>query len=136
MRTAASEKELLGFYTSLNLRTWGVASGQPKRPRVQMRIFDSIHENGAKLVEMPPDSAAALRVVQPGVRLIPVVYYRPARAPRMTIAAGPQVAAVTAGTKTVLTLVSRKDGKPIARATVVAFTDFVKCVDLITRQVR
>ena len=122
--SAAYEQELLGFFTSLSSSTKSVASAQPRKPRVQMRVLDSIRENGAKLVEMPPDSAGALRAVQPGMRLVPVVYYRPALAPRMTISARPQVAAVTKGIPIALTLASRKDGKPIAGATVVAFTDF------------
>ena len=121
---AAAHRELLGFFTSLSLGTRSVASARPKGPRLQMRVLDSIHENGAKLVEMPPDSATALRAVQPGMRLVPVVYYRPALAPRMTVSASPQVAAAKAGAKSVLTLVSRTDGKPITGATVVAFTDF------------
>lgn len=125
---ASPERELLGFFTSLSLSTRSVASGQRRGPRVRMRVLDSIHENGAKLVEMPVDSAAALRAVQPGMRLVPVVYYRPALAPRMTISAGPQVAAAVAGTRTVLTLVSRKDGKSVPGATVVAFTDFANRV--------
>lgn len=91
-----------------------------------MRIIDSVHENGAKLVEMSSDSATRLRAVQPGFRLVPITYYRPALAPRMTVASGRRPVRVAAKTKTVLTLVSRKDGKPISGAVVVAFTDFVQ----------
>ncbi len=50
-----------------------------------MRVLDSLHENGAKLVQMPPEAAAALRAEQPGLRLAPLVHYRKADAPRPKI---------------------------------------------------
>ncbi len=94
-------------------------------PGVEMRVLDSVHEDGAKLVEMSPQSASALRATQPGLRLVPVVYYYPAVAPRPMPASGPKLLAATAGVKITLKIVSQKDSRPIAGATVVAFTDFV-----------
>jgi len=46
-----------------------------ERGHIQMRVLDSIHEDGAKLVELSPDDAFALRAHQPGLRLVPIVYY-------------------------------------------------------------
>ena len=88
-----------------------------------MRVLDSVHADGAKLVEMRPDDVVKLRSAQPGVRVVPEVFFRPARAPR------PQILTVTAAAarKTVtvtLRVVSRTDGKPIAGADVFAFTDY------------
>ena len=122
--STTSNQELLGFFTTLGVGKRSVASSSPKGPRLQMRVLDSIRENGAKLVEMPAGSATALRAVQPGMRLVPVVYYQPALAPRMTISAAPESATAKAGAKTVLSVVSRLDGKPILSAIVVAFIDF------------
>jgi subtilisin len=88
-----------------------------------MQVLDSVHADGAKLVEMRPEDVVRLRSVQPGVRIVPEVFFRPARAPR------PQVLSVAAAaarqTVTVtLRVVSRADGKPVARADVIAFTDY------------
>ena len=58
----------------------GLSGTAPK-----MRVLDSLHENGAKLVQMPPEAAAALRAEQPGLRLAPLVHYRKADAPRPKI---------------------------------------------------
>ena len=88
-----------------------------------MKVLDSVHEDGAKLVEMRPEDVVKLRAAQPGVRVVPEVFFRPARAPR------PQAVTVTATasrrTVTVtLRVVSRADRKPLAGADVVAFTDY------------
>jgi hypothetical protein len=45
-----------------------------------MQVLDSVHPDGAKLVEMRPEDVVRLRSVQPGVRIVPEVFFRPARA--------------------------------------------------------
>ena len=57
-----------------------------------MTVIDSIHENGAKLVEMSPESVSDLQAEQPGLRIVPVVYYYPAKAPRPMPSATPKAA--------------------------------------------
>lgn len=86
--------------------------------------IDSIGEHGAKLVEMSPDALPALRADQPGLKIVPVVYYRPAVAPRFVVESRPQAAAGKAAAKIKLKIVSKKDGRPVAGAVVVAFIDF------------
>jgi subtilisin len=88
-----------------------------------MQVLDSVHADGAKLVAMRPEDVVRLRGVQPGVRIVPEVFFRPARAPR------PQVLSVAAAAarKTVtvtVRVVSRTDGKPVGGADVIAFTDY------------
>jgi subtilisin family serine protease len=99
-----------------------VAALASARIKTKMRVIDSIHEDGAKLVEMSPENASALRAEQPGVRVVPLRYYYPARAPRPTPVARPQKAAVAVAIT--IKVVSGADGKPIAGAEVSAFTDF------------
>ncbi|MGA7213439.1 MAG: hypothetical protein WBX20_04455, partial [Terrimicrobiaceae bacterium] len=48
----------------------------------KLKVLDSINENGAKLIEISPDDLSNLRAEQPGLRVVPVVYYYPAEAPR------------------------------------------------------
>src|SRR5689334_10381719 len=89
-------------------------------PKLKMRVLDSIHEDGAKLVEMTPEQALSLRENQPGLKLVPIRFFYP-QVQRFSIET--KVAAASS-TKLRLTIVSKVDGKPIPEANVVAFTDF------------
>ena len=110
----------------------------------KMKVLDSIAENGAKLVEISAEDVANLQAEQPGVRIVPEVFYYPARVihkPEMlpkaaaaaakakakAAAAKAKVAAAKAkasATKLSIHVVSQADGTPVAGANVVAFTDF------------
>lgn len=94
----------------------------PESRKPKVKVLDSIHEDGAKLIELSPDSVSALQAEQPGIRIVPVVYYYPARAPRPKPAAAPKAA--RAAVKISLNIVSKADGKPLPGAMVVVFTDF------------
>lgn len=89
-------------------------------PKLKMKVLDSIHEDGAKLVEMTPAQALSLRENQPGLKLVPIRYFYP-QVQRLSIET--KVAAAS-GNKLRLAIVSKSDGKPIPGAKVVAFTDF------------
>ncbi|HYV95870.1 MAG TPA: S8 family serine peptidase [Gemmatimonadaceae bacterium] len=114
------------FLTSLEfVRTSGSNRKVLAAARVpsDIRVIDSIHENGAKLVEMSPESVSALRAREPGIRIVPVVHYFPALAPRMAVAKKFKATAASTGTIDIV-VASAGDGAPVTRATVVAFTDF------------
>ncbi len=93
-------------------------------PSVQLRVLDSIREDGAKLIEISPGSISSLRMHHPGLRLVPVVYYSPAVALSPKIESGPKITVAATTAKITLKVISQKDGHPIARAMIVAFTDF------------
>jgi subtilisin len=95
------------------------ATGVQVKP--DFKVLDSIRDDGAKLVEMTADTAQDLLAAQPGLRIVPVVYYRPALARREIEG---KVKAAAAAVKAVVTVRSKGDGKPVRGATVVAFTDF------------
>jgi subtilisin family serine protease len=95
-----------------------------------VKVVDSIGENKAKLIECEPEDLAALRASHPSVRILPVVYYQPA-VMRYTVAiksgvsaSGAKAKASTQSSAITITIVSSTDGKAVAKATVVAFTDF------------
>src|SRR4051794_24672532 len=46
--------------------------------KAPVRVLDSIHADGARLIETTPETASGLTARQPGLRVVPVVYYRPA----------------------------------------------------------
>jgi hypothetical protein len=49
------------------------ANGPPMKVAPRIRVLDSIHEDGLKLVEMPEDGVRALRRAMPGVRVVPSI---------------------------------------------------------------
>ncbi|MCL4800630.1 MAG: S8 family serine peptidase [Burkholderiales bacterium] len=90
-----------------------------------VRVLDSVHEDGAKLVEMAPDALLALRTAQPGVRVLPELFYRPATSPRPLPARTPRAArAARAFGAVTVRVLSRADGKPVKGAQVIALTDY------------
>jgi subtilisin len=93
-----------------------------------LEVLASIHENGAKLVKLADEQVSQLRACQPGIRIVPVVLYRPALAPlpavlkKATDVPGVKRAEVK---KLAVNIVTRDDTSTVVPgATVVAFTDF------------
>jgi len=98
-----------------------LAGGLP----VKMKVLDSIHDDGAKLVEITAEEAQKLRAVQPGLLMVPERFFD--RAVQMYRVENLAKAAAARGTtmqKFVVKVISQTDGSPVAGANVVAFTDF------------
>jgi subtilisin len=107
-----------------------------------MRVLDAIGDTGPKLVEMPAEGELSLRLSNPELKIVPVVYYQrlwyrpkiekkhPRKPPRQKAKAkaggrvkvAAKAAAAAAGTT--LTVVDGATGKPLRGTHVVAFTDF------------
>jgi subtilisin len=127
---AHSAPEGMNFLLSLQPKIGGLAAAAPafavggkKTPR--MRVLDSIHENGAKLVEALPEDIPALRSAAPGIRIIPEVFYFPQVLPHPSIKGKVKLSAAgLAAAKIQITVVLRGSSAPVKGATVVAFTDF------------
>ena len=90
----------------------------------RVRVLDSIHEDGAKLIEASEAGLLALRAEQPGLRVVPVVYYQTAEAPRLTVSGRARAAGGRASVAMTIRLLSAKSAAPVKGADVVAFTDF------------
>lgn len=88
----------------------------------KVEVLDSIGENGAKLVRISPETLNTLKMESPGVRVVPVTYFKTAEAPR------PQISATTATTRRAtgisLRLVSSAGSAPVPQVQVIAFTNF------------
>ena len=88
------------------------------------RVVDSIGQDGAKLIEATPKEALALRAAQPSVRIVPVVHYSPAVAPRREVRAPvASLASQDAPEPITVRVLSESDEAPVAGAFVLAFTD-------------
>lgn len=94
---------------------------------VKMKVLDSIHEDGAKLVEMSEEDAITLRRSRPDMKIAPVVYYDRALQPRYSVravAAPLSAQGVAVGGTLSLRILDSVTGNGVAGAHVVAFTDF------------
>ncbi|MFM9958363.1 MAG: S8 family serine peptidase [Phycisphaerales bacterium] len=103
--------------------------------QIPMRVIDSIHEDKAKLVEIDDEGLELLRRSQPGLKVVPEVFYTTARF--MPEISSPSITRRTARAASrtprakaslTVTVVCRTDGKPVADATVYAFTDVLNLI--------
>jgi subtilisin family serine protease len=91
----------------------------------QIRLLDSLAENGAKYIEASDEALRALRMAQPSLRVYPEIFYKPALAPKYKIKHATKKSTSTQATKLRITIVTT-NGKPVTGASVVAFTDFAQ----------
>jgi subtilisin len=92
-----------------------------KERKIEMKVLDSIHENGAKLVSVDRENLAELRLSYPGVQIVPEVLYSPAWAPKAKILQ--KVKRLSNVAKTHFE-VRNEEGNPIPDIEVIAFTNF------------
>ncbi len=122
---AARSHSVHTFLTNLAPKKAAYSLRNAKVKQAKMKVYDSVHENGAKLVQMSKNTMASVKSTEPGIRVVPVVYYKKASAPRMKVASAMRRASSTRGIGISLKLVSKKTNTPVT-AEVVAFTNFAK----------
>jgi subtilisin len=110
------------FTRALSVRRGGASGG------AGLTVLHSSREDGAKLVTLADDGISALRVSHPGVRAVPLVYYRTLRHAPLSVQTAATVSATAKALGITLKLVNAKTGKPVKGATVVAFTNFTQRV--------
>ena len=109
------------------------AGGRKLKARAQsaageaFELVESLNEDGVKLISATPEMAAAMRYEQPGLRLVPEVFYTPASfRPRLRAKAAKTLGAGASLPRKLLVEVFRADTKgPIKGVYVVGFTDFL-----------
>src|SRR5512144_2085014 len=84
-------------------------------------VLDSIHDTGAKLVTLPIGEVGDLRRAHPGTRIVPEVFYQPARAPRPAVRVAAARSSAAGARSVVLTIALQTDGTPLADVEVIAF---------------
>ncbi|WP_273212624.1 S8 family serine peptidase [Runella zeae] len=82
--TQTNEGTLLSFFLNINAdRDNGILHSLSSKNIVvdssTPLVLDSLHENGAKLVQMDEAMLVALRAAQPSLRIIPEIFYYPQR---------------------------------------------------------
>jgi len=92
--------------------------------QVPVRVVDSLGPDGAKLLELSPESALAIRALRPDLRLVPVVYYTPAVVEPQQVETPVAGGRRSAASDTITLHVVAKNGQPVPNAFVVAFVDF------------
>jgi subtilisin len=93
-------------------------------PQIELSVLDSVSDDGPKLVEVSPEAAIALRSSRPGLRLVPLVYYETAVAPRVIPQPETLTATVVPTRPFAVRVVSGRGNEPLAGCLVVVFTDF------------
>lgn len=129
MRSSFDAQPVKDFFNLLNTN-WSAAKSMSlksrslveKRSAIQLHVLDSIHENGAKLVEVNEQEMAELRMSYPGMRIVPEVFYKKALAPRMEIMARP--AAAARGNVKYLVTVKNSTGTPVEKAEIFLYTNY------------
>jgi len=89
----------------------------------KMRVLHSTHENGPKLVEMTEEGELNLRAEVPGIKVIPLTFYRKMRVEHHVEHRLKRSAAAASVGMTVHVL-NKKTSEPVAGARIVAFTNF------------
>jgi len=100
-------------------------SAELERP-AHLRVLDSIRDTGAKLISLPDNALGELRRAHPGTRIVPEVFYQPARAPRPMVRIAATRSATTPASGVVLSVELQPDATPLAEVDVIAFTDFAQ----------
>ena len=98
---------------------------QVERPQ-HLLVLDSIRETGAKLVSLPANAVGDFRRAHPGTRIVPEVFFQPARAPRPAVRASAARGAASAAGGVVLSVELQSDSTPLADVDVIAFTDYAQ----------
>jgi subtilisin len=120
-------------------RAVAVAARPAATTAPKMRVLDSIHEDGPKLVQMTAEGELSLRLSNPELKIVPEVFYhrcwyRPeierapaARSSRARVArAGAKLKVSSSGAE--ITITGRSSGSALKGAHVVAFTDYANRV--------
>ncbi len=112
------------FLLSVRVTTTGGAVSGRTPLGVQMRVVDSVHEDGAKLVEITATEAQKLRALHPGIIVVPEVFFQPAVQVYQIETVVESAVPRAAGRSVLLTVISSADGRAVPGAQVVAFTNF------------
>lgn len=115
---ASAKLRSVGSTVSLVARR-GAAGGSAAK---KMRVLHSTHEDGPKLVEMTDDAELNLRAEIPGIKVVPLTFYRKMRVEHHVR----QRVARSAGASLSVTIrvKDRKTARAVGGAKIVAFTDY------------
>jgi subtilisin len=99
-------------------------------------LIDDFRDDGPKLVVLTLDEVHRLRRHQPALRVVPVVYYRPALAPRPAVATDFLSARLAATLKIKVRVLAAGDAAAVAGAEVIALTDLERGIGAQARTTR
>ena len=99
-------------------------------------LIDDFRDDGPKLVSLTVDDVHRLRRNQPALRVVPVVYYRPALAPRPVVAADFASVRQASVRKVKVRGVGGAEAGPVAGADVIALTDLERGIGAQARTTR
>ena len=98
-------------------------SALPETAGAPVRVIDSVHEDGPKLVQLDPRAALAMRGSGAGLRLEPIRHYQTAVPAAFAPEPGPQA---VSGPPLLVRVVDAATRAPLAGVEVTAFSDFAR----------
>lgn len=129
VRSRTDAQPVKDFFNLLNTKRY-VSKAMLLKPRsvignklpIQLQVLDSLHDDGAKLVEVNEAEIAELRMSYPGVRIVPEVFFQKALAPRRPVIIKP-ASATRAGVKYTVTLLSAAN-EPLEAVEINLFSNY------------
>jgi subtilisin len=118
---ASSKLRSVGETVRLEARHGTSSSGGPAAKR--MHVLHSTHENGPKLVEMTEDAELNLRAELPGVKVVPLTFFRKMRV-EYRVEHRLRLSAATASVASTVQVSNKQTSRPVAGARIVAYTNY------------
>ena len=118
---ATSKLKLVGQTVRLAARHGVPSSGAAADTK--MRILHSTHENGPKLVEMTEDAELNLRAELPGIKVVPLTFFRKMRA-EYRVEHRLRLSSTAASVASTVRVSNKLTSRPVAGAQIVAFTNY------------
>jgi len=119
----AQSAKLRAVGTTVKLSARAAMSASGGVAGTRMHVLHSTHENGPKLVEMTEEAELNLRAEIPGIKVVPLSFFRKMRA-RYRVERRLRATAAAASAATTIHILDKVTSEPVAGAQVVAFTDF------------
>jgi subtilisin len=119
----AQSPKLRAVGTTVRLAARSARSSSGGAAGTKMRVLHSTHENGPKLVEMTEEGELNLRAEIPGLKVVPLTYFRKMRVDHH-IKRRVRMSATTASTSVTVQVSKQSSSDSVAGARIVAFTNF------------
>lgn len=122
VRATRASESLLSSLTSAGERAIA------KKGALCLKVLDSIHDDGPKLVQMTRASLLAFKAEYAGLRVVPLRYYHPMVMGKIALSQSLRTSTFKTSRGLAVSVVSGTSGRPIPGCTVIAFTDFANRV--------
>jgi subtilisin len=126
-KTGKTTKKAAKKKAAKNDAGMGLTGAATKVPKAAFDVVSSLSEDGVKLVSATPEMMAAMRFDQPGLRVVPEIFYSPARALlriRKKVTKKKSAATTALQRKLKISVVRSDTQEPVSGVDIIGFTNF------------